>query len=321
VLDLVSKDGTKTPHFGSGRSPDLIFGASSVDVPKGHATGVIERPSFNIFHFLLGIEEKESEQFVLRQMGIMTKEEFAASIRNVKSKSALVFVHGFNVGFEDAMFRLAQIAFDAQYKGAPIAFSWPSKGSVASYDYDRESAMFSRDAFLQLIYVVQKGAGVSHLYVIAHSMGNQIVVDALAQAANNGVSIGLSEAVLAAPDIDKDVFINLAGRLKKVAKGITLYASSADKALQASHFKAGGPRAGEIFEDGPLTVAGMDSIDVTALGQDMFSLNHSTYSSERSAIGDISRIIETGIRPPNVRSAEIRPVPETGDPRYWRFPH
>ena len=55
-----------------------------------------------------------------------------------------------------------------------------SKGNIADYDYDRESALFSRDVFLQLIYLLQKDANVQKLYVIAHSMGNQIVVDALA---------------------------------------------------------------------------------------------------------------------------------------------
>ena len=89
----------------------------------------------------------------------------------------------------------------------------------------------------------------------------------------------------------------------------------------ASHVKAEGPRAGEVFAAGPLVLPGVDSINATALGEDMFALNHDVYSSARSAIGDISRIIATSIRPPNVRSTEIRPVPEGSDhPRYWRFP-
>jgi esterase/lipase superfamily enzyme len=83
-----------------------------------------------------------------------------------------------------------------------------SKGNIADYDYHRESVLFSRDVFLQLIYLLQKDANVQKLYVIAHSMGNQIVVDALAHAANNDVPTPLSEVVLAAPDDDKDVFLS-----------------------------------------------------------------------------------------------------------------
>ena len=63
-------------------------------------------------------------------------------------------------------------------------------------------------SFIQLIYLLQKDANVQKLYVVAHSMGNQIVVDALAHAANNDVPTPLSEVVLAAPDVDKDVFLS-----------------------------------------------------------------------------------------------------------------
>ena len=73
--------------------------------------------------------------------------------------------------------------------------------------------------------------------------------------------------------------------VQNVVKGITLYASAADKALKASHVKAEGPRAGEVFAAGPLVLPGVDSIDATALGEDMFALNHDVYSSARSAIG------------------------------------
>jgi len=105
------------------------------------------------------------------------------------------------------------------------------------------------------------------------------------------IGIGtLSELVLAAPDVDKDVFLQAGPALKEIANGITLYASSADKALEASMAKAGGPRAGQLYNGIPLVVSGIESVDVTSLGSDMFALNHGVYAANRSAIGDISRI-------------------------------
>ena len=53
---------------------------------------------------------------------------------------ALVFVHGYNNGFDDALFRTAQIAYDLKYDGAPFLYSWPSGAGIAGYPYDRESA-------------------------------------------------------------------------------------------------------------------------------------------------------------------------------------
>ncbi len=57
----------------------------------------------------------------------------------------LVFVHGFNNKFEDAVFRFAQIVHDSGAEVAPVLFTWPSKGSVLAYGYDRESTNFSRN--------------------------------------------------------------------------------------------------------------------------------------------------------------------------------
>jgi Alpha/beta hydrolase of unknown function (DUF900) len=101
-----------------------------------------------------------------------------------------------------------------------------------------------------------------------------------------------------------------------------LYASSADKAMAVSRVKAGGvPRAGDVPADGPLVADGMDTIDVTAIGQDLFGLNHSVYSSNRALIDDIGRIFATSTRPPNTRSPQLRSVPEGSEhPSYWKYP-
>lgn len=116
------------------------------------------------------------------------------------------------------------------------------------------------------------------------------------------------------------MFLQAAAVLTGLAKGVTLYSSDADKTLLFSKIKAGAPRAGQLFDGVPLVINGIESIDVTALGSDMFALNHSVFATHRSAIGDISRIVETGIHPPNKRSSEIRPVPEgSAHPTYWRF--
>jgi esterase/lipase superfamily enzyme len=52
---------------------------------------------------------------------------------------ALVFLHGFNVTFEDAAIRAAQIGYDLKVPGATAFFSWPSRGSVAAYPADEAS--------------------------------------------------------------------------------------------------------------------------------------------------------------------------------------
>jgi len=149
---------------------------------------------------------------------------------------------------EDALYKLAQIVYDMNFNGIPIVFSWPIGSGfidlVLNYEHDREKASASRLQFLQLLDDLRSHANISKICIISHSMGSQLVLDALVS--DQQQKIKLSELVFAAPDIDRDVFINLADRLKSSAKGITLYASHADRALFLSGAVARGPRAGDV---------------------------------------------------------------------------
>lgn len=158
--------------------------------------------------------------------------------------------------------------------------------------------------------------------MIAHSMGNQILIDALSQAKQAKLQIGkLSEIILASPDVDKDLYLQMGPSLKALANGVTMYASSADRVLEGSELKSEGPRGGLIVDGKPILVDGIEAIDATSLGNDMFAINHSVYAASMSALSDISRIISSGTHPPNLRPREIRAVPEGSDrPEYWRFP-
>ena len=71
-------------------------------------------------------------------------------IRALEPADALVFVHGFNTSFDDAVLRHAQIVWDLQYTGLPVLFSWPSRESVLDYVYDQQSAIGAREHFIHL---------------------------------------------------------------------------------------------------------------------------------------------------------------------------
>lgn len=65
------------------------------------------------------------------------------SVRAVPKRRVLVFIHGFNNRFEDAVLRFAQIVHDANAPAVPVLFTWPSRGSVLAYGYDRESTTYT----------------------------------------------------------------------------------------------------------------------------------------------------------------------------------
>jgi esterase/lipase superfamily enzyme len=308
-------------RFTGERGKQISFGRAFVRVPEAHRIGAVELPlKFKLFSLTLYEQAPDPEQhFVIRDVQVLWQTDWCELIETVPASEALIFVHGFNTSFEDALYRNAQIVWDLKYAGIPVLFSWPSRGGIASYEYDRESALGARQAFLEVLHLLRARHNVKQVHVLAHSMGNLVVLDALSTHPEGLDNFG--ELMMAAPDIDRDHYTGIAPAVRKITKGMTLYASSADKALALSKTLAGGiPRAGDVPPDGPIIIPNIESIDATPIGDDIFGLNHSTFSQARSILNDLGILISTGQRPPDKRLAEIRCVPEgTVDPRYWRY--
>ena len=147
------------------------------------------------------------------------------------------------------------------------------------------------------------------------------LVNALERAALTNLNMNIAELVMAAPDVDKDLFMKKAAEIKSVAKYMTLYASSADKALLASGKQAWDTRMGYIGDNGPNLVEGIDTIDVTAVGDDMLGLNHGTYSGNRSVLTDLAQLIRSTVHMrPIDRTPTLRFVPDKAHVQYWQFP-
>ena len=200
-------------------------------------------------------------------------------------------------------------------------FSWPSRGDIKDYEYDGDSANDLIKAFETLLKTLQKDDHIANVNIVAHSMGNRVLLDAISDALKNRELNPLSELILAAPDVDLTHFKQTAPSVRKAARGMTLYASSVDVPLGLSGEIAQMPRAGFVGPDGPVVVDGIDSIDVTAMGNDLFALHHDTFANSE-VIDDIARIIRSETRPPNFRTARIIGMPEGSEhPRYWQNAH
>jgi esterase/lipase superfamily enzyme len=315
--------------YNADRAHRLELGRALVTVPKIHQIPQIERPwAIRIPYFDVTIYEQAEDpkkHFTLQEIKSLTKSDFLRLVRarlagsNTFKNHAIVFVHGYDTSFDNALYRTAQIAYDLHFDGAPFVYSWPSGGGLASYTYDRESAEGSEPYLRQFLDLVVKETGAKTISVIAHSMGNKALLDVLKDmnsAAPKGVVV--SQVILAAPDVDSDNFTNLARQIKGFAKGVTLYAAANDRALLASRNFWGHYRAGDVPAAGPLIVAGIDTIDVTAASTDVFALNHSDYAQNNDLLTDIGKLIATGLRPPDVRFNKLKPV-NTGKSEYWRY--
>jgi len=207
---------------------------------------------------------------------------------------ALVFVHGnstsfdgYDNTFDNVFFRTARIVYDLNCDRAFCLYSWPTGTGFSGYPYDRESAQQAEPYLKQFLEMVLKETGAKSVSIIAHSMGNQLLLQVLRILDRGNPEVArINQIMLVAPDVDRDGFEFLATQIRGVGRGITMYASSNDIALGISRRFAGGvPRAGDVPAGlGPLVVSGVDTIDVSALSTEYLFLNQ-----VHSGSGDCSR--------------------------------
>ena len=321
----------KRLDYGPNRGRKLILGQALVTVPKSHVQPSVERPwAIRIPYFDITLYEEAEDpdkHFTMKELKAQTREELLALVRARLAKSerfkdhALVFIHGYNTTFDNGIYRTAQIAYDLKFDGAPFHYSWPSGGGLSSYTYDRESAGQSIPYMRDFFDLVIKESGAKKISIIAHSMGNQPALQVMRDIkASSPPGVVISQIILAAPDVDRDNFENIAKEIQGLANGITLYAASNDFALNASRrFHGGIPRAGDVPPGGPLVLPGIDTIDVTAVSTDSLGLNHSGYAENNALLNDLQLLIQTGERPPEKRIPLLEKIgTAAGD--YWRYP-
>ena len=302
--------------FGTTPGSEVTFGYSDVSVPRDHRLGELEGPSI----FRLEFRNDPEKHVVLLRVAPSSPAAFAAAVRTRVAasarKEALLFVHGFNVSFEDAVRRAAQISYDLAFDGPTVAFSWPSQEGALVTDYrrDERNAELSADNLRRVMLDLLGGSESITLHVIAHSMGNRVLSAALQQMATTVPMRKVKRVAMIAPDIDAEVFRRAAGRLAAVAERVTLYASSADAALRASESFAGYPRAGQGGAN-IVIVPGIDTIDASAVDTSLTGLYHSYYADNATVLSDLFAYFRG--RDPDARFG-LTPIQETRG-LYWRF--
>jgi len=285
---------TETVAYGFERSDDIELGICDVSIPKEHRTGHLESPSF----WKLEFRYDPSRHVVLQRVRPLAADEFHDRLRHDVEGSVrrevLVFVHGFNVTFEDAARRAAQIAYDLEFGGPAVMYSWPSRGklSPAGYRHDSVNAMFTVAHLRQFLQSIGDRSGATAIHVIAHSMGNQALTNALKEIslAPSAPAVPISEVILTAPDIDAGIFRQMADQFRKAAQRVTLYASANDRALHLSkkyqgNFVRVGDCSTELF-----VFPGIDSIDVSAVDSNL--VGHFYYGDNKSVLSDVFYLLK-----------------------------
>jgi esterase/lipase superfamily enzyme len=124
---------------------------------------------------------------------------------------ALVFVHGYNVSFENAARRAAQIAYDIKFDAATFLFSWPSRANLWASLSDRDTVAIAADHLRDFLSKIVAETKVKKIHFVAHSMGNTVLLIALEKIAKEDPTLRalIGEIIEAAPDIDQDVYAHI----------------------------------------------------------------------------------------------------------------
>ena len=170
----------------------------------------------------------------------------------------LVYVHGYNIGFERACRDSARLAVQTGFQGRLLLFSWPARSAVVTYGSDAKRLAASMPALFDALDELASRYGSGRVNVIAHSMGSRVVVESIEALLPRDEPF--DKLVLVAPDIDRELFVGILPELQSLVSDITVLASDNDRLLKLSRTVNFGTRLGQA--EG-LEIDGVSVVDVT----------------------------------------------------------
>jgi esterase/lipase superfamily enzyme len=300
-----------------GKQYPLQLGYCDVTIPPIHQKGRLESPSWlhlewkldDKKHVILQTIEPDEENSYFKKL--------SQRLVDASKNEVLIFIHGYNVPFADAVRRTAQLYHDLEFPGVPVCYSWPSTGLISGYTRDEASVGWTVAHLERFLGDVHQRSGAKKIHLIAHSMGNRALVGALERLVlrDKKAKDYLGQIVMAAPDVDSGELANryLPTLIPEVQR-LTLYTSQNDKALLASATLHGATRAG-YQPASELVFPGVETIDVSSI--DTGLLGHSYYGEHPDLIKDLQALVELN-QPAKLRNW-LSPISVRDSQGYWVF--
>ena len=270
-----------------GRSEESRHFRYEIRVPTNHVPGRLSLPR--------GRADPDRHFLSESAVEFPTEGDFARNIQSRLSRlpsgdrQIFTYVHGFNSSFEQGVMRLAQLEHDLELPGVSVHFSWPSAASPLGYAYDRDSALYSRDAlegFLRALPETQDG-----IILVAHSMGAHLAMETLRQieiATPGWSEKHLGGVILVSPDIDLDVFRQQAARIGDLPQPFVIFVSERDHVLNLSATISGETnRLGTLSDPTELADLEITLMDVSGFSE---GAGHFTVASSPALINILRQL-------------------------------
>ncbi len=234
-------------QFGNVRDAELKFGFFDTAVEPSVGLGMFINPS----------EWFQNEEIVIKSIKALQQQEYVEELRKVVDasprRSLLIVIHGFRERFPSALRKTAFVGHILDINSPIMVFDWPGDqgSSLRGYRRARSVATESGAELAKTLELIVREVQPDKLWVLANSMGAQVVADAFSHLYQNptfaDAGIEFEDVVLTAPDVSHEEFDNQFKReITSLTRNLTVYVSSNDRALVMSRLvNRGDTRRGE----------------------------------------------------------------------------
>jgi esterase/lipase superfamily enzyme len=239
-------DGSLEERFGQERETLLKFGSFDAEIKSSLGLGMLINPT----------EWFQNEEIRLKNVRALEQDAFVEQLRAVVQESPhralLVVVHGFRERYPSALRKTAFLGHVLDINAPVLVFDWPGDqgSSLSGYQRAHDVAKASGAELAHMLELVIREVQPERLWLVANSMGGQVVADAFhvlyREADLADAQTEIEDVVLTAPDVDHDEFNQqFKQEIAALARHMTVYVSSNDRALLVSRIINRGTRLGE----------------------------------------------------------------------------
>jgi len=268
--------------FGTEKAIGVSYGICRVNVPKNHDVGEIPE--------LIVSEGYLYQNFKILSEKSLDEDSLLQKIKESK-RNPLVFVHGFNVGYQESLLRASQIAYDLKYQGPIILFTWPAgeeknRATISrivdnAYLKDKKNVNLSIGDFSKFLLKLNKYAITPN--IIVHSMGHELVLNSINLINYNDLKSDLVDnLIMNAPDFELSKFSKILPTLVSKTNKMILYCAGNDSAIKVSNKINNSARLGHCFNSKEINWSSdkhaLEVIDVSIINDSI--LGHDYYVSK-----------------------------------------
>ena len=177
------------------------------------------------------------------------------AVQGSPRKSLLVIVWGYRDWFRSAALRTAYTAYVLDINTPVLLFDWPGNQGDGLFGYRAAQEISTRSApdLGRVLARALRETGAEHLWLMGSSLGSQTICDALAWLATQPDLLEgkpkIDHVILSAPDVSAQAFDDkFSALIRALARHLTVYVSSNDRALLMSHWLNRERRLGRTAE-------------------------------------------------------------------------